>query len=133
VRHPFWLTIIGLWLLKFGPALGDFIRELHESNGAKFHLGQTVKGIDAQRAQLDEETTIDADLVLIGIGVRPRLDLAERAGLAIEPWETPLAGPILTAVNASALNTGWWLNGRVRPLHAICWECVNFITSCRCS
>jgi NADPH-dependent 2,4-dienoyl-CoA reductase/sulfur reductase-like enzyme/nitrite reductase/ring-hydroxylating ferredoxin subunit len=68
----------------FGPALGDFIRELHESHGVKFHLGHTVKEIDGQRARLDDETTIDADLVLIGIGVRPRIALAEQAGLSIE-------------------------------------------------
>ena len=68
----------------FGAALGDFIRKLHESHGVGFHLGHTVTGIDARRAQLDDGTTIDADLVLIGIGVRPRLDLAQKAGLAID-------------------------------------------------
>jgi apoptosis-inducing factor 3 len=68
----------------FGPALGGFIRELHQSHGVEFHLGHTVAGIDAQRARLDDGTTIDADVVLVGIGVRPRLDLAENAGLATD-------------------------------------------------
>ena len=68
----------------FGPALGDFIRELHESHGVKFHLGHTVSSIDPQRARLEDGTEIGADMVLIGIGVRPRLDLAEKAGLAID-------------------------------------------------
>ncbi len=68
----------------FGPMLGDFIRALHESHGVLFHLGHTVVGIDARRAQLDDGTEIDADLVLVGIGVRPRLDLAEKAGLTMD-------------------------------------------------
>jgi NADPH-dependent 2,4-dienoyl-CoA reductase/sulfur reductase-like enzyme/nitrite reductase/ring-hydroxylating ferredoxin subunit len=68
----------------FGPALGDFIRELHESHGVTFHLGRTVKGIDTQHAQLDDGSMIAADLVLVGIGVRPRIELAEKAGLAID-------------------------------------------------
>lgn len=68
----------------FGAAMGDFIRELHESHGVEFHLGHTVTGIDARHAQLDDATKIDADLVLVGIGVRPRLALAEKAGLTTD-------------------------------------------------
>jgi apoptosis-inducing factor 3 len=49
-----------------------------------FHLGHTLAAIDEQRVQLDDGSRIDADLVLAGIGVRPRLDLAEKAGLAID-------------------------------------------------
>ena len=67
-----------------GPALGDFLRSLHESKGVVFHLGHTLAAIDDRRVQLDDGSRIDADLVLVGIGVRPRLDLAERAGLAID-------------------------------------------------
>ena len=67
-----------------GPELGDFIRRLHESHGVAFHLGRKAKSIDAQRVTLDDGTVLDADLVVVGIGVRPRLDLAERAGLAID-------------------------------------------------
>jgi apoptosis-inducing factor 3 len=67
-----------------GPALGDFLRSLHESKGVVFHLGHTLAAVDDRRVQLDDGSRIDADLVLVGIGVRPRLDLAEKAGLAID-------------------------------------------------
>ena len=67
-----------------GPAMGDFIRSLHESHGVVFHLGHTVSAIDTRQVKLDDGALIDADLVLIGIGVRPRLALAERTGLAID-------------------------------------------------
>jgi apoptosis-inducing factor 3 len=67
-----------------GPAMGDFIRSLHESQGVVFHLGHTVGAVDSRQVKLDDGALIEADLVLIGIGVRPRLALAERAGLAID-------------------------------------------------
>jgi apoptosis-inducing factor 3 len=67
-----------------GPALGDFVRSLHEAHGVVFHLGRTVAGIAAGRVRLEDGATIDAELVVVGIGVRPRIDLAERAGLTID-------------------------------------------------
>ena len=67
-----------------GPELGDFVRQLHESHGVVFHLGQTVGAIEAGRVRLDNGVPIDADLVVVGIGVRPRIHLAQQAGLAID-------------------------------------------------
>jgi len=67
-----------------GPAMGDFIRSLHESHGVVFHLARTVAAIDAQTVQLGDATRIEADLVVVGIGVRPRVALAEKAGLALD-------------------------------------------------
>jgi NADPH-dependent 2,4-dienoyl-CoA reductase/sulfur reductase-like enzyme len=67
-----------------GPVLGDFVRSLHETHGVVFHLGHTVAGIETEKIRLDDGTALDADLVVVGIGVRPRLDLATQAGLAID-------------------------------------------------
>jgi len=67
-----------------GPALGDFIRALHEEHGVKFHLGETVTAFDGGRATLKGGGTLEADLVVVGVGVRPRLKLAEQAGLKID-------------------------------------------------
>jgi NADPH-dependent 2,4-dienoyl-CoA reductase/sulfur reductase-like enzyme len=68
----------------FGPQLGDFIRALHEEHGVKFHLENSITAIDGKRAVLKSGDGIDADLVVIGVGVRPRIALAEKAGLAID-------------------------------------------------
>jgi NADPH-dependent 2,4-dienoyl-CoA reductase/sulfur reductase-like enzyme/nitrite reductase/ring-hydroxylating ferredoxin subunit len=67
-----------------GGELGDFVRKLHEQHGVVFHLGETVTAFDGRRATLKSGSIVEADLVVAGIGVRPRLALAEQAGLKIE-------------------------------------------------
>jgi NADPH-dependent 2,4-dienoyl-CoA reductase/sulfur reductase-like enzyme/nitrite reductase/ring-hydroxylating ferredoxin subunit len=67
-----------------GPEMGDFVRSLHEEHGVVFHLGDTVTAIDGKRATLKSGGAIEADLVVVGVGVKPRLSLAEKAGLAID-------------------------------------------------
>jgi NADPH-dependent 2,4-dienoyl-CoA reductase/sulfur reductase-like enzyme/nitrite reductase/ring-hydroxylating ferredoxin subunit len=67
-----------------GEYLGGFIRSYHESHGVKFHLGHKPDRIERDAVVLDDGTRIDADLVAIGVGVRPRLELAQQAGLATD-------------------------------------------------
>jgi NADPH-dependent 2,4-dienoyl-CoA reductase/sulfur reductase-like enzyme len=65
-----------------GPDLGDFIRSVHEEQGVEFHLNTTIASIDERRVLLGNGRELDADLVIIGVGVRPRVALAEAAGIA---------------------------------------------------
>ena len=67
-----------------GPQMGDFIRSLHEEHGVVFHLEDTASAIDGKQVKLKSGGTLEADLVVVGIGVRPRIQLAEKAGLAID-------------------------------------------------
>jgi NADPH-dependent 2,4-dienoyl-CoA reductase/sulfur reductase-like enzyme len=67
-----------------GLQMGDFVRALHEEHGVIFHLGDTVTAIDGKRATLKSGGTLEADLVVLGVGVKPRLELAEKAGLKID-------------------------------------------------
>jgi len=67
-----------------GAQMGDFVRSLHEEHGVIFHLEDTATAIDARQVTLKRGGSINADLVVVGVGVRPRLALAEKAGLAID-------------------------------------------------
>ena len=67
-----------------GAEMGDFVRALHEEHGVIFHLGDTVASIDGKRATLKSGAAVEADVVVVGVGVRPRLALAEKSGLAID-------------------------------------------------
>jgi NADPH-dependent 2,4-dienoyl-CoA reductase/sulfur reductase-like enzyme/nitrite reductase/ring-hydroxylating ferredoxin subunit len=67
-----------------GADVGKFIRELHERHGVRFHLGTTAISIDKQSVRLKSGENLQADLVVVGIGVRPVIALAEQAGLAID-------------------------------------------------
>ncbi|MFZ0767140.1 MAG: FAD-dependent oxidoreductase [Bradyrhizobium sp.] len=67
-----------------GPEMGDFVRALHEEHGVVFHLGDTVAAIEGKRATLKNGGVLEADVVVVGVGVRPRLALAEQAGLKID-------------------------------------------------
>jgi len=67
-----------------GTEVGQFVRELHEQHGVTFHLGTTVANIDGRTAALASGATLNVDLVVAGVGVRPVTTLAERGGLAID-------------------------------------------------
>jgi len=67
-----------------GREVGTFVRGLHERHGVTFHLGTTVTSIDEHGVTLKTGEHLEADFVVIGIGVRPNLSLAEEAGLAID-------------------------------------------------
>ena len=67
-----------------GPEVGDFVRALHEQHGVTFHLQHTVSSVEKDAVVLDDGTRIAAELIVIGVGVRPVVALAEQAGLAVD-------------------------------------------------
>jgi NADPH-dependent 2,4-dienoyl-CoA reductase/sulfur reductase-like enzyme/nitrite reductase/ring-hydroxylating ferredoxin subunit len=67
-----------------GEAIGAWVRAQHEAAGVVFHLGRNVKGWDGGRLTLDDGSAIEADFVVMGVGVRPRTGLAEAAGLKLD-------------------------------------------------
>ena len=67
-----------------GKEVGLFIRRLHEAHGVVFHLGETVRRIDGRAVTLSSGTIVDADFVVLGVGVRPAVALAEQAGLTMD-------------------------------------------------
>ena len=67
-----------------GADLGRFVRKLHEEHGVVFHLGRTGQSIDAKAVTLSDGTRVEADLVVIGVGVKPAVELAQAAGLDVD-------------------------------------------------
>ena len=67
-----------------GPEVGRFIRQVHEEKGVRFHLGQTITGVEGRVVTLTDGTTVDCDFLVLGVGVRPSIAVAEGAGLAID-------------------------------------------------
>jgi NADPH-dependent 2,4-dienoyl-CoA reductase/sulfur reductase-like enzyme len=67
-----------------GRELGSLIRETHEANGVKFHLGRKPVAIQDRYVQLDDGSKLDCDLVVVGIGVHPNTTIAEQAGIATD-------------------------------------------------
>jgi NADPH-dependent 2,4-dienoyl-CoA reductase/sulfur reductase-like enzyme/nitrite reductase/ring-hydroxylating ferredoxin subunit len=67
-----------------GPEVGAFIRGLHEAQGVVFHLRETVSRINGRTVTLKGGSTLEADFMVLGLGVTPSVALAERAGLAMD-------------------------------------------------
>jgi NADPH-dependent 2,4-dienoyl-CoA reductase/sulfur reductase-like enzyme len=67
-----------------GTEVGAFVRTLHESHGVVFHLGETVKRVNGNEVTLSGGQAIDADFIVLGVGVRPSIALAEQAGLKMD-------------------------------------------------
>lgn len=68
---------------QLGPELGGLLANLHAMAGVQFHLNANVAGYDGRGLMLGDGSRIEADLLLVGIGVVPRTQLAEAAGLAV--------------------------------------------------
>jgi NADPH-dependent 2,4-dienoyl-CoA reductase/sulfur reductase-like enzyme/nitrite reductase/ring-hydroxylating ferredoxin subunit len=67
-----------------GRDLGSLLHQLHLSRGVTFHLGRTVVAVEGNTYRLSDGTGVQADLLIAGVGARPRVELPERAGLKID-------------------------------------------------
>jgi NADPH-dependent 2,4-dienoyl-CoA reductase/sulfur reductase-like enzyme len=71
-----------------GTAMGAAIASLHDRNGTTLLCGVGVKAVEGdghvERVVLNDGTVIDADLVVVGIGVSPSTGWLEHSGLALE-------------------------------------------------
>jgi len=79
-----------LMATTLSPDMAAPIATAMEKAGVELHLGSPVNafetGADGRvRAVVTEDTTLEAELVVVGLGVRPNTALAEEAGVAIGP------------------------------------------------
>ncbi|MEO7109734.1 MAG: FAD-dependent oxidoreductase, partial [Polyangiaceae bacterium] len=67
-----------------GKEAGTFVRKLHEAHGVRFHLEEKPRAIDLGGVDLESGKRLACDFVVIGVGVKPRVELAHAAGLVVE-------------------------------------------------
>ena len=67
-----------------GREVGDLVRKVHDEHGVVFHLGTTPASFEQGHVVLQSGERLDADFVVVGVGVRPETALAEQAGIAVE-------------------------------------------------
>jgi NADPH-dependent 2,4-dienoyl-CoA reductase/sulfur reductase-like enzyme/nitrite reductase/ring-hydroxylating ferredoxin subunit len=67
-----------------GEEVGRFVQRVHEGKGERFCLGKKPAKITEKRVVLDDGEELDAELVVMGVGVKPRTDLAEAIGLRVD-------------------------------------------------
>jgi NADPH-dependent 2,4-dienoyl-CoA reductase/sulfur reductase-like enzyme/nitrite reductase/ring-hydroxylating ferredoxin subunit len=67
-----------------GVELGRFIQRLHEQHGVRFLLDTKPHAIRDSRIEIGEGRSVEADLVILGVGVSPRTSLAEEAGVKVD-------------------------------------------------
>ncbi|HSS37427.1 MAG TPA: FAD-dependent oxidoreductase [Polyangia bacterium] len=67
-----------------GPEIGAVLKGAHEKNGVVFHLGDGVAAVEDDGVRLTSGARVAADLVVLGVGVRPAIGLAQAAGLSVD-------------------------------------------------
>jgi 3-phenylpropionate/trans-cinnamate dioxygenase ferredoxin reductase subunit len=71
-----------------GPALGGVLAGLHRDHGVDLRLGVGVAGFEGtqrvERVRLDDGSAVEADVVVVGVGVVPATDWLAESGLTID-------------------------------------------------
>jgi 3-phenylpropionate/trans-cinnamate dioxygenase ferredoxin reductase component len=71
-----------------GTEVGSVYRDIHADHGTRLMLGTGVEAIEGEgrveRVRTTDGRTVDCDFVVIGVGVEPRTELAQRAGLRVD-------------------------------------------------
>lgn len=73
------------------PHFSAMLRQHYEEKGVRVYTGERVQllrdnGAGAVGAVQTDRQSLEADLVIMAVGVRPRGDLARAAGLDVTPW-----------------------------------------------
>ncbi|WP_232715339.1 NAD(P)/FAD-dependent oxidoreductase [Gordonia metallireducens] len=73
------------------PEVSDFFRRIHEAEGVHIKTDAAVVALEGDdgtgrvtAVRLTDGETVPADFVIVGIGVRPNVELAHEAGLAVD-------------------------------------------------
>jgi 3-phenylpropionate/trans-cinnamate dioxygenase ferredoxin reductase subunit len=92
-EHGASVTVVEMDSLPLRRVLGDEVaavfRDVHEAHGVDFRFGSGVHefggaGGQVTHAVLSDGSEVPADMVIVGVGIRPNVELAEAAGLQVD-------------------------------------------------
>jgi 3-phenylpropionate/trans-cinnamate dioxygenase ferredoxin reductase component len=70
-----------------GPEVGRFYRDVHAGHGVEMHFGMATEALvgsgSVEGVRLADGSTLPADVVVVGVGVAPMTELAEKAGIEV--------------------------------------------------
>ena len=82
------VTVVGKGSQPLGNVLGSkfsaFVQKLHEDHGVSFLFNQNITQITDKGVEVEGGKVVEADFVVIGVGVKPRTALAEASGLKVD-------------------------------------------------
>ncbi|WP_456696843.1 NAD(P)/FAD-dependent oxidoreductase [Aeromicrobium sp. P5_D10] len=122
------VTVLEAEPLPLQRVLGDdmagYFADLHRRNGVDLRTDVAVTGLELTEGQVSAvrlgDTSIPADMVIIGVGITPNVELAEAAGLAVDNGirvdeRLQTSDPTVFAAGdvANAHNTAWDISLRV--------------------
>ncbi len=93
------VTVVGLEDVPFAPSMGEAVGRMlqkeHEANGVQFRMGNSAEKFVGENgrvtgAQLKSGETLPADLVIVGVGVRPATGFLKDSGLQMQEREGSL-------------------------------------------
>jgi 3-phenylpropionate/trans-cinnamate dioxygenase ferredoxin reductase subunit len=93
VEHGGTVTVVDVDRLPLRRVLGDEVatvfRDLHAAHDVTFRFGVGVREFGALDGRvtnvvLEDDTELPADVVVVGVGIRPATELAEAAGLTVD-------------------------------------------------
>jgi 3-phenylpropionate/trans-cinnamate dioxygenase ferredoxin reductase component len=71
-----------------GAEVGAIYRDIHTDHGTQMLMGTGVEAFEGdkavERVRTSDGRELECDFVVVGVGVQPRIRLAERAGLAVD-------------------------------------------------
>ena len=67
-----------------GAEVGRFVQGVHADQGVVFHLGCTIARVEGEKITLSDGASFAADIIVLGVGVRPSIALAQQAGLTLD-------------------------------------------------
>jgi NADPH-dependent 2,4-dienoyl-CoA reductase/sulfur reductase-like enzyme len=94
---------------RLDPDMGELVSQAVRDIGVELYLEEEVEAVeggDRVRAVRTAERTLDADLVVLGLGTRPAVGLAEASGIELGP-----SGAIAVNPRMQARHDGVWAAG----------------------